>query len=186
VVCGAYLAVEAAILLLPDSVGHGLVGGLALLLCGFATVHALVAFRPGTGEPAPVTATDTNRKARADAEERMRLRREARKLCQDNPVLAQELKIGRPDLPRDYDDGGLVDVNHVPAAILAARLGLAPAEVATVSAASSEGSPASTSFRCTPTSRLTGWTGCATGCCSAYQAGRPPRRWRRRAGPPAP
>ena len=40
-------------------------------------------------------------------------------------MLAQELKIGRPDLPRDYDDGGLVDVNHVPAAILAARLGLA-------------------------------------------------------------
>ena len=53
----------------------------------------------------------------------MRLRREARRLQQDNPVLAQELKIGRPDLPRGYDDGGLVDVNHVPAAILASHLG---------------------------------------------------------------
>ena len=48
----------------------------------------------------------------------------ARRLQQDNPVLAQELKIGRPDLPRGYDDGGLVDVNHVPAAILASHLGL--------------------------------------------------------------
>ena len=65
----------------------------------------------------------------------MRLRREARKLQHDNPVLAQELKIGRPDLPRHDDDGGLVDVNHVPAAILAARLGLAPAEVTAVTAA---------------------------------------------------
>jgi hypothetical protein len=61
----------------------------------------------------------------ADAGERMRLRREARKLCQDSPVLAQELTIGRPDPPRDYDDGGLVDVNRVPAAVLASRLGLA-------------------------------------------------------------
>jgi len=65
----------------------------------------------------------------------MRLRREARKLQHDNPVLAQELKIGRPDLPRHYDDGGLVDVNHVPAAVLASRLGLAPAEVTAVTAA---------------------------------------------------
>ena len=65
VVCGAYLAVTAAILLLPDSAGNGLVGGLALLLCGFATVHTLVAFRPGAGGPAPVMSTDTNRQALA-------------------------------------------------------------------------------------------------------------------------
>jgi DNA uptake protein ComE-like DNA-binding protein len=135
IVCGAYLAVDAAILLLSDSMSNGLVGGLALLVCGFATVHTLVAFRPGAGGPAPATSTDANREALADAEERMRLRREARKLQRDNPVLAQELKIGRPDLPRDYDDGGLVDVNHVPAAVLASRLGLAPAEVAAVTAA---------------------------------------------------
>ena len=50
-------------------------------------------------------------------------------------MLAQELKIGRPDLPRDYDDGGLVDVNHLPAVVLASRLGLAPAEVTAVTAA---------------------------------------------------
>jgi hypothetical protein len=56
----------------------------------------------------------------------------ARRLQQDNPVLAQELKIGRPDLPRGYDDGGLVDVNYVPAAILASHLGLTPAEVTAV------------------------------------------------------
>jgi len=32
--------------------------------------------------------------------------------------------MARPDLPRQYDDGGLVDVNHVPAAVLATELDL--------------------------------------------------------------
>jgi len=32
----------------------------------------------------------------------------------DHPQLAKELKIGRPDLHSDFDDGGLIDVNHVP------------------------------------------------------------------------
>jgi DNA uptake protein ComE-like DNA-binding protein len=119
-----------------NGAGATLSGLLLLLLAGFSTVHTLIAFRPGAGEPAvPAASTDANRQAVADAAERMRLRREARKLQQDNPVLAQELKIGRPDLPRDYDDGGLVDVNHVPAAILASHLGLAPAEVTAVIAA---------------------------------------------------
>jgi DNA uptake protein ComE-like DNA-binding protein len=113
-----------------------LTGLLLLLLAGFGTVHTLIAFRPGAGEPAvPAASTDANRQAVADAAERMQLRREARKLQRDNPVLAQELKIGRPDLPRGYDDGGLVDVNHVPAEILASHLGLTPAEVTAVVAA---------------------------------------------------
>ena len=34
-------------------------------------------------------------------------------------MLARELRIGRPDLPRQYDDGGLVDVNNVPVGVLA-------------------------------------------------------------------
>jgi DNA uptake protein ComE-like DNA-binding protein len=116
-----------------NSSGATLAGLLLLLLAGFGTAHTLIAFRPGAGEPAvPAASTDANRQAVADAAERMRLRREARRVQQDNPVLAQELKIGRPDLPRGYDDGGLVDVNHVPAAILASHLGLTPAEVTAV------------------------------------------------------
>jgi DNA uptake protein ComE-like DNA-binding protein len=46
-------------------------------------------------------------------------RRHAREIVASDPALATELRIGRPDLTPDYDDGGLVDVNHVPAAILA-------------------------------------------------------------------
>ena len=40
--------------------------------------------------------------------------------------MAWELRIGRPDLPREFDDGGLVDVNHVPARALAELPGMTP------------------------------------------------------------
>ncbi|SDT78672.1 hypothetical protein SAMN04489716_8469 [Actinoplanes derwentensis] len=50
-------------------------------------------------------------------------REEARKLQATQPSMAAELMIGRPDMPgRQYDDGGLVDVNHVPAEHLARHL----------------------------------------------------------------
>ena len=40
-------------------------------------------------------------------------RLEARALVDKDPAMARELGIGRPDVPgRDYDDGGLVDLNH--------------------------------------------------------------------------
>ncbi|NDU72177.1 helix-hairpin-helix domain-containing protein [Actinomadura sp. DSM 109109] len=46
------------------------------------------------------------------------LREKARELAASDPGLAKELRIGRPDLPRQYNDGGLVDVNHAPARAL--------------------------------------------------------------------
>lgn len=46
-------------------------------------------------------------------------REESRQLAADDPLLARELHIGRPDLPRTYDDGGLVDLNSAPAATIA-------------------------------------------------------------------
>jgi len=58
-----------------------------------------------------------------------------RRVVQANPALARELRIGRPDLPRQYDDGGLVDVNRVPGYVLAASLGLTQQEVANLIAA---------------------------------------------------
>ncbi len=139
VVCGSYLAADIGTLVLvsvtkSDSTGATLAGGFALLLAGLGTVHTLVAFRPAGGGLAAPPA-DPNRLAVENAEKRMRRRQQARKLIKDNPVLAGELKIGRPDLRRSYDDGGLVDVNHVPATVLASQLGLAPAEVSAVIAA---------------------------------------------------
>lgn len=55
------------------------------------------------------------------------LRRKARELAGSDPGMARELRIGRPDLPRHYDDGGLIDVNHAPVSVLTALPGVTPA-----------------------------------------------------------
>jgi hypothetical protein len=44
----------------------------------------------------------------------------ARRILADDPRLADTLHIGRPDLARDFDDGGLIDVNQVPASAFTA------------------------------------------------------------------
>jgi hypothetical protein len=51
-------------------------------------------------------------------------RQEALAVLHRDPALAKELRIGRPDLPRTFDDGHLVDANHVPAPFLAAVPGI--------------------------------------------------------------
>lgn len=58
------------------------------------------------------------------AQQRLARRNEARALLTSNPALAAELRIGRPDLRRQYDDGGLVDINRVPAETIARELGI--------------------------------------------------------------
>lgn len=66
--------------------------------------------------------------ARIHADEEARAH--ARALVERDPAMARELGIGRPDRPgRDYPDGGLVDVNHVPVDVLADTLGM-PVELA--------------------------------------------------------
>jgi hypothetical protein len=90
-----------------------------------STVHALVlrrrVFSPPPVQPAMATAL-------ADRE----LRQQAKAIVAGDPALARELRIGRPDLPRQFNDGGLIDVNHVPDHLLVERLGLSPAEAARV------------------------------------------------------
>ncbi|MEV8373511.1 BTAD domain-containing putative transcriptional regulator [Kribbella sp. NPDC056861] len=46
------------------------------------------------------------------------LRNEARHLASTQPARARLLGIGRPDLPRQFDDGGLIDLNDAPADLL--------------------------------------------------------------------
>jgi DNA-binding SARP family transcriptional activator len=57
--------------------------------------------------------------------QRMR-RAQAVHLLRHDPALARELAIGRPDLPRAFDDGGLVDVNSAPEYALASVPGISP------------------------------------------------------------
>lgn len=63
-----------------------------------------------------------------DVEARALARRDrrghARRIATDDPVLADELGIGRPDLNAGYDDGGLIDVNAASASVLAGMRGI--------------------------------------------------------------
>ncbi|THV39704.1 hypothetical protein [Glycomyces buryatensis] len=63
-------------------------------------------------EPSP---DPTNRAALDHA---LRLRDKGRQTIEKDPMLAKRIGIGRPDLPRDIEDGGLIDLNHVPVEIL--------------------------------------------------------------------
>lgn len=59
-------------------------------------------------------------------------RQESAELAAREPGIAVDLRIGRPDLPRQYDDGGLIDINHVPEEIFRAYLGLSAEQARTV------------------------------------------------------
>lgn len=117
----------------PNDAGAAVAGFMVLVLAGTAAVHAFVAFRPTSaraGELEPPNELAVN-----SARARMRRRSQARELAMGNHVLARELGIGRPDAPHEYDDGGLVDVNHVPGDVLGSCLGLTPQESAAIVAA---------------------------------------------------
>ena len=144
-VFAAYLAATVAMIVALGAVnsnsgaGAG-VGGFIVALAGCAAVHAAIVFRPSRSlsplaASMPLSPRQRNREAVAQAEGRIERRKDARHLLKTNPSLAKDLRIGRPDLPREYDDGGLVDVNHVPGAVLATQLGLSPPEVSDVRAA---------------------------------------------------
>ena len=135
-VFACYLAASTTVLALmsasgPSDAVAATAGTMALVLMSAGAVHAFFAFRP-MPEAIGSLASD---EALATARERMHRRRQARELAEHNPVLARDLKIGRPDVPHDYDDGGLVAVNQVPGDVLVSCLGLTPAESAAVVAA---------------------------------------------------
>jgi type II secretory pathway pseudopilin PulG len=58
--------------------------------------------------------TKSQQPALAAALQARQRREEAKAIAARDVDLARELRIGRPDLPRQFDDGGLVDLNHVP------------------------------------------------------------------------
>lgn len=139
VVFAAYLTATIAIDIAlgavnSDSSAGGAVLGLVIALAGGAAVHTAILYRPER-KPEPYSPEQLNRQALAEAKSRVERRKAARQLVSKDPALARDLKIGRPDLGRTYDDGGLVDVNHVPGRVLASALGLTPSEVKDVTAA---------------------------------------------------
>lgn len=97
-----------------------LLGGLVLLIVIRPRVFGRAPRPTGWDRPPP----DPAIAAALAARER---RAEARRLAADDPLLARELRIGRPDLARTYDDGGLVDLNTAPGPVIARTCGIAPA-----------------------------------------------------------
>jgi DNA uptake protein ComE-like DNA-binding protein len=95
---------------------------LLLTLWVSGTVHAFVV-RPRIF-PKTAPGDRANQHAIHVARYRRNLRQEARMLAASDPALAHELGIGRPDLPRAYDDGGLIDVNSAPPPVLAMLPGM--------------------------------------------------------------
>jgi hypothetical protein len=145
-VFAAYLAATVAMIVslgaVPSSSGAAAgVGGFIVALAGCAAVNAAVLFRPSRAiaplgpAAAALDPRQRNQQALAAARDRIERRKDARHLLQHDPDLAREMRIGRPDLPRDYDDGGLVDVNHVPGTVLETQLGLTSGEADDVLAA---------------------------------------------------
>jgi hypothetical protein len=99
------------------SLGDELSGAITVALMGAGTTHAFLlrgrVFAPPPIQPAMAAALAAKQR-----------RTEARAIASRDAALARELRIGRPDLPRQFDDGGLVDINHVPPHVLVDQLGL--------------------------------------------------------------
>lgn len=126
----------------------GILGGLGLAFsvwigwCAHRVpLRAGAAVQPapvGTAQPGPdlaeplgrimdaplASATDMQASPILAARLNLQRRQEALAILRRDPALASELRIGRPDLPRSFDDGHLVDANHVPAPFLAVVPGI--------------------------------------------------------------
>ncbi|RIQ34789.1 hypothetical protein DY240_03460 [Jiangella rhizosphaerae] len=116
-----------------DGAGWGLlligtmVGGVVAAALGRSVVFGsrpAVQPRPAA---APAPPTSAHRIAADPAVQAVLERRErrtrAREIATHDLPMAYELAIGRPDLPRTFDDGGLVDLNNTSADGLATALG---------------------------------------------------------------
>ncbi|WP_214371319.1 hypothetical protein [Pseudonocardia sp. H11422] len=98
------------------------VGGFAIGLTIIASVHSVVLRQqvwpptdPPQSAPTGLGPAGPAMDPAVAAVLAVRARREdARRLAASDPQMARELRIGRPDLPRSYDDGGLVDLNSAP------------------------------------------------------------------------
>jgi len=106
------------------------VGGLIIGLMVVAFCHLLWVRR----QVWPATPEKPADPALADALAAREKRAESRRIVAEDPALARDLRIGRPDLrrgstpqtpsPPDYDDGGLVDLASAPAALIAEICGI--------------------------------------------------------------
>jgi hypothetical protein len=99
------------------------IGGLSvvfIVVAGCVQLRSLRREVYGGGGVAPVHRDP----AVARALEARGRREESRRLIARDPALRRDLGIGRPDLGRGYEDGGLIDVNTAPAEVIARVCGI--------------------------------------------------------------
>ncbi|TDB86357.1 helix-hairpin-helix domain-containing protein [Actinomadura sp. KC216] len=125
----AYIGVFTLMLFLLPDIGKDdgaerTVGVLLFVLAVIGCAHAFI-IRRRVFDPHGLSAVDNEAVVERVKRQRL-LRDKARELAASDPGLAKELRIGRPDLPRQYNDGGLVDVNHAPAEALTLLPGVTP------------------------------------------------------------
>ena len=101
---------------------------LALVLIAIGTAHSFAVRQrlvlPTSPRQYGVGPVLPQEQALAEARTELQRRREARQILRTDPELGWQLRIGRPDLPRRYMDGGLVDANHASASALASLPGI--------------------------------------------------------------
>jgi DNA uptake protein ComE-like DNA-binding protein len=103
---------------LDDAQGHNDGGGW-VLLAWVGAIATTLAIRP-----AYMRARGSSfLRDREEAERRLAERREALRISAEEPALAEELGIGRPDRP-GARHAGVIDANHVPASVLAMLPGI--------------------------------------------------------------
>lgn len=134
-----YAVLEAVFLLDPRGGGdHALALGFALINWLVASLHMAQMterYRLDYRYAALrryVDAAESDDDDVAEAQRRRDRRIDARQIVDTDLALAVDLRIGRPDLDGDYDDGGLIDANHVPTEWLVSELGMLPSVAAEV------------------------------------------------------
>lgn len=97
---------------------------LSAVLLG-ASSHLIVLSRQSVRARRLATKVDPALAKARDAQTKRAL---ARKLLAQDPLIADELHIGRPDLGGTFDDGGLVDINHATVDAMASAFGISPVD----------------------------------------------------------
>lgn len=105
----------------PTGAGSDIGGTLLLLTIAAGLAIVLIYKQPQVALPGTESVL-----ARRDSRERYR------QLVEKDRPLARSMHVGRPDVARDYDDGGLLDLNSVPSYALTEHGGLSDAEAAKV------------------------------------------------------
>ncbi len=93
---------------------YSALAGLLLILAWAGAAATSFVIRPEYERRIGSPLTDASERAEA----RLRDRRQAQRLARENPTLAREMGVGRPDIA-GAPDVGLVDINNAPASVLA-------------------------------------------------------------------